>query len=105
MVNADDEDIRCRGPVGQRSVHLSDRLLSIVTYKIAILQAPDANRKIELLTFTLSVTLAFAKRRELCILGGHELAFADSCIFCVGVGDPDQVGQDCSWGPWTVGRP
>ena len=57
--------------------------------QVAILQAPDANRKIELLTVTHSGTLAFRKRRQLRILGGHELAFADSCACFVGVGDPD----------------
>ena len=57
--------------------------------KVAILQAPDANRKIDLLTVTHSGTLVFRKRRQLRILGAQELAFADSCTFLFGVGDPD----------------
>ena len=57
--------------------------------KGAILQAPDAHRKIEFLTVTHSDTLVFCRRRQLRILGAQELAFADSCTFFVGMGDPD----------------
>ena len=57
--------------------------------KVAILQAPCANRKIELLTVKHSGTSAFRKRRQLRILGAQELAFADSCTFFVGMGVPD----------------
>ena len=57
--------------------------------KVAILQAPDANRKIELLTVTHSGTLVFRKRRQLRILRAQELAFADSYTFWGGGGDPD----------------
>ena len=57
--------------------------------KNAILQAPCANRKIELLTVKHPGTSAFRKRRQSRILGAQELAFADSCTFCVGMGVPD----------------
>ena len=40
--------------------------------KVAILQAPGANRKIELLTVTHSGTLVFRKRRQLRTLRCHE---------------------------------
>ena len=48
---------------------------------VAILQAPRAHRKIELLTVMHSGTSAFRNRRQLRILGAQELAFADSCTF------------------------
>ena len=55
----------------------------------AIIQAPNANGKIELLTVVHSGTPAFRNPRQLHILGAQELAVADSCTFFVGVGDPD----------------
>ena len=57
--------------------------------KDAILQAPNANRNIELLTVTHSGTPVFRIRRQLHILGPQELAFADSCTLMIGGGDPD----------------
>ena len=57
--------------------------------KVSILQAPDANCKIELLTVTHSGTLVFRRRRQLRILRGQELAFADSYTFWGGGEDPD----------------
>ena len=59
------------------------------TQKDAILQAPNANRKIELLTVAHSGTPAFRIRRQLRILGPQELAFADSCTLMNGGADPD----------------
>ena len=59
------------------------------TQKDAILQAPHANRKIELLTVVQSGVLAFRNPRQLHILGAEEFAFADSCTFSVGVVDSD----------------
>ena len=56
---------------------------------VAILQAPNANRKIELLTVVHSGTAAFRNPRQLHILGAQELAFADSCALMIGGGDPD----------------
>ena len=65
--------------------------------KVSILQTPNANRKVELLTVTHSGTSAFRKRRQLQILGAQELRFVDSCTFFVGVGDPDH-------GLWLVAQ-
>ena len=60
------------------------------TQKDAILQAPHANGKIELLTVVHSGTPAFRNPRQLHILGAQELAFADGCAFFVGVVDLDR---------------
>ena len=57
--------------------------------KDTILQAPHANRNIELLTVAHSGTPAFRIRRQLHILGAQELAFTDSCVLMIGGGDPD----------------
>ena len=55
----------------------------------AILQAQNAIRNIELLTVSHSGTPVFRIRRQLNILGPQELAFADSCTFLIGGGNPD----------------
>ena len=60
-----------------------------LTQKDVILQAPNANRKIELLTVAHSGTPAFRIRRRLHILGAQEVAFTDSCVLMIGGGDPD----------------
>ena len=57
--------------------------------KGAILQAPDANRKMELPTVVHFGTLLFRRRRQLRILRAQELGLEDSYTFFVGVGDPD----------------
>ena len=61
---------------------------------------------------TQSGTLAFRKRRQLRILGGQELAFADSYTCFVGSGDPDHglwlaarasdIGKDWVWGVYVT---
>ena len=71
-------------PYGQKCVTVDN-----YEKNVAILQAPHAHRKIELLTVMHSGTSAFRKRRQLRILGAQELAFADGCTFFVGMGDPD----------------
>ena len=57
--------------------------------KVVIVQGATANRKMELLTVTQSGIPSLRRRRQLRILGGQELAFADSCTFFVGGGDLD----------------
>ena len=81
----------CANLFGTKTHGLGSRMCNCrqPTHKDAFLQAPHANRKIELLTVTHSGTSAFRKRRQLRILGAQELAFADSCTFFVGMGDPD----------------
>ena len=49
--------------------------------KGAILQAPDAHRKIEVMTVTHSESLVFRRRRQLRILTAQELGIADSYTF------------------------
>ena len=54
-----------------------------------MLQAPNANQIIELVTVAHSGTSAFRMRRQLHILAAQEVAFTDSCVLMIGGGDPD----------------
>ena len=57
--------------------------------KSAILQAPDANRKMELPTVVHFGTLLLRRRRQLRILEGQDVGIADTYTFFVGVRGPD----------------
>ena len=57
--------------------------------EVSNLRAPNANRKIDLMTVVRSGSQAFRNPRQLHILGDQELAFADSCVLMIGGGDPD----------------
>ena len=81
----------CANLCGTKTHGLDSRMRNCrqPTQKDAILQAPNANRKIELLTVVRSGTPAFRNPRQLHILGVQEFAFADGCALMIGGGDPD----------------
>ena len=60
-----------------------------LTHTDAFLQAPNAIGKTELGTVGHPVTSAVRNRRQLHIVGAQEVAFADSCTFLIGGGNPD----------------
>ena len=57
--------------------------------KGAILQAPDAHRKMEVPTVTHLEGLLFRRRRQVRILEGQDVGISDSYKFFAGVRGPD----------------
>ena len=81
----------CGNPCGTITHGLDSRMRNCrqVTQTDVIPQAPNANRRIKLLTVAHSSIAAFLIRRQLHIPGLEKFAFADSCVLIIGGADPD----------------